>query len=277
MKKIATHNDVEIFAPDSSRFSFLKSPYAAHMTKSAVDIYYGSFGSDAVSPVDGKIIDIQSFDTPTPFKNRNSKEYVIAISQGSHVIKILHVKPRVSLGESISRGDDLGTFIKNGYFIFWNDPVMHVEVRRPDDYLRASNDLCLTPCIKWGELSSSRTLELDCRVEEINNKYSLLNSNYDTCGQVSGFAVNGGFLDGYIPLHHDGGFFGLIKPEGFSYPEVSELEIIRGDADVECAGIAFCLSFNEPRIKVIPQKYGDRIFSVGDRVKIRLRVQNGSR
>jgi hypothetical protein len=44
-----------------------------------VDIYYGSFGSGAVSPVDGKIIDIRSYDTPTPFKNIYSKEYHIAI------------------------------------------------------------------------------------------------------------------------------------------------------------------------------------------------------
>jgi ABC-type cobalamin/Fe3+-siderophores transport system ATPase subunit len=95
VKKIAGHELIEIYAPDKSRFSFLKSPYAAHKTNSAVDIYHGSFGSEAVSPVDGKIIDIRSFDTPTPFKNIDSKEYLIAIKQGNHVIKILHIKPDV--------------------------------------------------------------------------------------------------------------------------------------------------------------------------------------
>ena len=111
MKKIASHSDVDIFAPRNSRFSFLKSPYAAHKTGSAVDIYYGDFGSDAFSPVDGRIIDIKSYDTPTPFKDWNSKEYVIAIRQHHHVIKILHIKPDVSPGDVISKGDKIGTFI----------------------------------------------------------------------------------------------------------------------------------------------------------------------
>ncbi len=148
MKKIASHCDVDIFAPDTSRFSFLKSPYAAHKTGSAVDIYYGDFESDAFSPVDGKIIDIKSYDTPTLFKDWNSKEYIIAIRQNHYVIKILHIKPDVYPGEMISKGDKIGTFIHNGYFIFWNDPVMHVEVRQAEDYLRASNQHSLTPNIE---------------------------------------------------------------------------------------------------------------------------------
>ncbi|HEY9206095.1 MAG TPA: hypothetical protein VIO58_09250 [Candidatus Methanoperedens sp.] len=276
MKKIASHENVEIFAPGNSRFSFLKSPYAAHKTGSAVDIYYGTFGGEAASPADGKIIDIRSFDAPTPFKGRNSKEYIIALQHDSHAIKILHVKPDVSVGENISAGDKIGTFIKNGYFIFWNDPVMHVEVRPPDDYLRASNVLRLTPEIEWSSLSFSKTLELECRVEEIKDNYSFLSTvsaDYDTCGHVEGFAMDGGFLDGYVPSNHEGGFFGLIRPAGFFHPGVSKLEITVRDREVECAGLAFCLSFNEPRIKVIPKKYGDEFFSIGDNVNIRIQVQ----
>ncbi len=276
MRKIASHENIEILAPDNSRFSFLKSPYAAHKTGSAVDIYYGSFGSDAVSPVDGKIIDIRSFDAPTPFKERNTTEYLIALQQGSHAVKILHTKPEVSIGEKISAGDKIGTFIKNGYFIFWNDPVMHVEVRRPGDYMRASNVLCLEPDIEWSGLSSSGILELECRVEEIRNNYSLLSSrpaDYDTCGAVKGFVMNGGFLDGYVASNTEGGFFGLIKREGFFHPEVSMLEIIGEEREIECSGLAFCLSFNEPRIKVIPKKYGDKLFSIGDNVNIRIGIR----
>ena len=272
MKKIASHEDVDIFAPDDSRFSFLKSPYAAHQTGSAVDIYYGNFGSDALSPVDGKIIDIRSFDSPTPFKDRDSKEYVIAIRRNEHVVKILHVKPDVSVDENISAGDKIGTFIHNGYFIFWNDPVMHVEVRKPDDYLRASNKLRLGPEITWGRLSLRQDLELECRVEEINNKYSLLSGYYDTCGKVNGFAMDGGFLDGFVSSNPGEGFFGIVRPEGFFGPEVSSLEVRRGNKKIECGGVGFCFSFTEPRIKVIPRKYGDKLFSEGERVSIRLKV-----
>ncbi|MCZ7356037.1 MAG: hypothetical protein O8C66_08655 [Candidatus Methanoperedens sp.] len=272
MKKIASREDIDIFAPHNSRFSFLKSPYAAHKTFSAVDIYYGDFGSEALSPVDGKIIDIRSFDTPTPFKNRDSKEYVMALEQGGHVIKILHIKPDVSIGMEISKGDKIGTFVRNGYFIFWNDPVMHVEVRKSGDYLRASNDLPLTPYIEWEDLPSSKSLELVCRVEKILDNYSLLCAPYDTCGNVMGFAMCGGFIDGYISSDHDEGFFGIVNPQGFLNPQVSELEITSGGKEIKCSGISFCLSLTQPRIKVIPKKYGDKPFSPDEEVRIRIKV-----
>jgi len=274
MKKIASHETIEIYAPDESRFSFLKSPYAAHKTNSAVDIYYGSFGGTAVSPVDGNIIDIRSYDTPTPFKNKDSKEYLIAIEQGDHVIKILHIKPDVSIGEKISRGDRIGTFIKNGYFIFWNDPVMHVEVRKPHDYLRASNNLNLIPAIDWNKVSAPipDVMDFECRVEDINERYAQLCAPYQTCGDVMGFSIDGGFIDGYVSSYPDD-FFGVIKPGGFTRPKVTQLEITLDGSKIKCGGVAFCLAFNEPRIKVIPQRYAEKPFSKGDKVRIKLGIQ----
>jgi hypothetical protein len=271
MKKIASHGDIDIFAPDESRFSFLKSPYAAHKTHSAVDIYYGDFGSDALSPVDGEVIDVRSFDTPTPFRNRDFTEYVIAIRQNDHVIKILHVKPEVSPGDAVSKGDCIGTFIHNGYFIFWNDPVMHVEVRKPGDYLRASNNMRLTPNIKWSELPASKTLDLECLVEGTNKRYAILCAPSRACNDIGGFAIDGGFLDGYIP-YSDNSFFGIIKPDGFYHPIIS-LEVTKDNSEIKCSGIAFRLSFIEPNIKLIPLKYGDRLFEAGEKVRIKLGIQ----
>jgi len=273
MKKIARHGDIDLFAPPDSRFSFLKSPYAAHITHSAVDIYYGSFGSAALSPVDGEIIEVSSFDTPTPFKGRDFTEYLIAIRQEKYVIKILHVKPLVSEGETISKGDRIGTFIRNGYFIFWNDAAMHVEVRKPDDYRRASNNLHLMPEIKWSGLLSSKILELECRVEEVYKNYSILSVDHHTSGEVMGFSIDGGFIDGYIPLGEESGFYGIIKPEGFFHPDISSLEVKMNDTMVRCKGIGFCLSFVLPRIKVIPEKFGDMPFMVGQKVNIRIALR----
>ena len=274
MKKIASHETIEIYAPDESRFSFLKSPYAAHKTNSAVDIYYGSFGGEALSPVDGKIIDIRSYDTPTPFKNKDSKEYLIAIARGDHAIKIIHIEPDVSIGQKISRGDRIGTFIKNGYFIFWNDPVMHVEVRKPHDYLRASNNLNLIPAIDWNRVPSPihKIMDLKCHVEDINERYAQLCAPYQTCGEVKGFSIDVGFIDGYVSSYPDD-FFGVINPEGFTRPKVTELEITSNGSKIKFGGIAFCLAFSEPWIKVIPQRYGEKLFSKGDEVRIRLGIQ----
>ena len=271
MKKIASHGEIDIFAPDDSGYSFLKSPYAAHKTHSAVDIYYGDFGSDALSPVDGEVIDVRSFDSPTPFKNRDFTEYVIAIRQNEHVIKILHVKPDVSPGDAVSKGESIGTFIHNGYFIFWNDPVMHVEVRKPGDYLRASNNMRLTPNIEWGRLPESKTLELECRLQEINKRYALFSAPSQACGDVMGFAMDGGFLDGYISPSSDG-FFGIIKPDGSYHPAVS-FEVTKDNSKIECGGVAFSLSFLKPKIKIIPLKYGDILFHIGEKVSIKIEVE----
>ncbi len=272
MKEIAGHNDVSIYAPDNSRFSFMKSPYAAHNTNSAVDIYSGCFGGKALSPVDGRIIDIRSFYTPTPFKEKDSKEYLIAIQQGKYVVKIIHIKPDVLPGDEISRGQSIGTYIKNGYFIFWNDAVMHVEVRDPNDYLRASNNFQLSPRIRWGSLPNGEISEFDCVVEEVKESYSLLCAPYRTCGEIGGFPIDTGFIDGYISSNKDGHFFGVLKPEGFFRPEVSVLEITKENKQVRCSGIAFCLSFNEPRIKFIPEKYGEKPLDPGDKIHIRFGI-----
>lgn len=272
MKKIASHDNIDIFAPGNSRFSFLKSPYAAHRTFSAVDIYYGSFGSEAFSPVTGKVIDIRKFDSPTPFKNRDFPEYIIAIQQEKYVIKILHVEPEISEEDIVSKGDRIGNFIRNGYFIFWNDPVVHVEVRHPDDYLRASNNLCLKPSIEWNNLPYSGILEIDCRVKEINDKYALLSAPYETCGNLKGFPLKGGFLDGYVSTDRGSGFFGIIHQQGHSIPELLSIEITKDGSEIECAGISFCLNFRRPFIKVIPVSHGKRPFSPGDAIHIRIEV-----
>ena len=274
MKKIAGHDDVDIYAPDNSRFSFMKSPYAAHKTNSAVDIYYGCFGDGALSPVDGKVIDIRSFDTPTPFKGRDSKEYLIAIQQGKYVVKIIHIEPDISIGEEISIGERIGTFIKNGYFIFWNDPVMHVEVRDPRNYLRASNDHELLPNIEWRNLPDGKKVEFECVVEEVNENYSLLYAPSHTCGIIRGFAIDGGFIDGYISSNGEDHFFGILKPGVFFRPHFSVLEITKENRSVRCSGIAFSLSlsFNEPGIKLIPEKYGDKPLFKGDKIKIVLDI-----
>ena len=272
MKKIAGHDGVDIYAPDNSRFSFMKSPYAAHKTNSAVDIYYGCFGNEALSPVDGKVIDIRSFDTPTPFKGRDSKEYLIAIQQGKYVVKIIHIEPDISIGKEISIGERIGTFIKNGYFIFWNDPVMHVEVRDPCNYLRASNHLELLPNIEWRSLPDGKKVEFECVVEEVNDNYSLLHAPFQTCGIIRGFTIDGGFIDGYISSNGEDHFFGILKSGGFFRPEFFVLEITKENRSVRCSGIAFSLSFNEPRIKLIPEKYGDKPLSKGDKINIVLDI-----
>jgi hypothetical protein len=151
---------------------------------------------------------------------------------------------------------------------------MHVEVRKLNDYLRASNDLKLTPAIDWNRVTAPfpDVMDLKCRVEEINKFYTILSAPYQTCGEVMFFSIDRGFIDGYVSSYPDD-FFGLIKPEGFIRPKVTDLGITSDGSKINCAGIAFSLAFNEPRIKVIPQRYGEKPFSKRDEVQIRLRIK----
>ncbi len=116
-------------------------------------------------------------------------------------------------------------------------------------------------------------MEFNCYVEDVNNRYSLISAPYETCGDIKGFGIDGGFLDGYISSNHDDGFFGIIKQQGFFHSEAMSIEVTKDDSKIECGGVAFCLSFDEPMIKVIPKKYGDRLLSADDDVNIKLAIK----
>jgi len=57
----------------------------------------------------------------------------------------MHVSPEVNEGDSISNGDIIGRTITNGFFSYWADPAIHVEVRRCGDFLRPLGGFKLRP------------------------------------------------------------------------------------------------------------------------------------
>lgn len=286
MIPIAECRGVEIFAPISGKVSFFKSPFAAHTSLSAVDIYPGGdFGDMAPSPVEGTVIDIREYSTPTPFIERDFVEYITAIKQGDSVVKILHIKPAVTIGDTISVGDPLGTLIHNGYFYFWNDPPMHVEVRKAGDYIRASNHNPLITSISFFSPDSSLESEIHCKVVFCDERYALLKGEYE--GQdVKGFELGGCLLDGLVPVGSVDSidYFGLIgeyvpvpyvKSAGnrFMISSHNVKASIVSDAlnkHVDCMALGFSLFFLEPTIKVIPLTYGQKLFNIEDEVIIKM-------
>lgn len=298
LEPVAQSRSVTIFAPTTGKFSFLKSPFAAHTTLSAIDIYPGGgFGDMAPSPVDGTVIDIREYLTPTPFRSRDFREYITAIRQGDSVVRILHVKPAVKVGDTISAGDPLGTLIHNGYFYFWNDPPLHIEIRQQGDYIRASNNNPLTPCFGFSTTDSSLESILPCRVVFSDERFALLEGPYE--GQeVKGYRLGGCLLDGLVPVAQvdDIDYFGLIglhppcsviRSTGNRYMvstdrvkaeiqagvqgKVHNTSLKRGHID--CLALAFSLSHLAPAIKVIPKQYGQNLFRVGDEVIVRLSLR----
>ena len=286
MRPVASARGVDIFCPENGKFAFLKSPFAAHTTLSAVDIYSGgTFGDIAPSPVEGEVIDIREYPSPTPFRDRDFMEYIIAIRQDDSVVKILHSKPVVDVGDTVDVGDPLGILIKNGYFYFWNEPPLHVEIRDAGDYIRASNN---NPLLTKFSFSGYNSMEsnIKCRVVFCNEKYALLKGDYSGDG-VKGYELGGCLLDGIISLvdWEAIDYFGLIGTDvpvpcmrsvgnRFMISAKYVTASISTEKPVNCRALGFSLSFCEPTIKLIPLKYGEKLFDVGDYVDIKLNLLN---
>jgi hypothetical protein len=255
MRRIASHKELNILAPETARFSFFKSPYPSHRNRSAVDIYYGNFGDTAFSPVSGKIIDIRKYATPTPYTDKSYPEYLIAIKHDhNHTVKILHVHPEVNIGDEVKAGDEIGHFIWNGYFDNWNDACMHVEVRDTEDYLRATNHHPLRANIPTLPIPAEETLSLKCRVERECKNYTLLSSpHHHTARWIKGYAVKEGFIDGFIPLEGEG-FFGLVGANRLTPCLKASVRITDDNEEpLTCRGIAFLLHHQKPFIKLVHQ------------------------
>jgi hypothetical protein len=128
---------------NNHHFTIGTSPYYAHQHGLAIDIYQNlSLNNyEVFSPISGKVIKTKALIAPRPkFHEGINADYLILISNSNNqeaVFKILHVKPRVKVGEKIEIGDSLGKTIRNGYFAYWSSPHLHLEIRPIEDAIRA--------------------------------------------------------------------------------------------------------------------------------------------
>ena len=121
---------VEVWAPSRSWFlSFFSSPYYPHIMCRALDISTSpQFGDDALSPVDGVVRSIKKIEAgPGPF---SKEDYVIFIEARRAWIKIMHIEPRVRVGERVRVGDAIGRYIRTNFFRRHDLPHMHLEIHR---------------------------------------------------------------------------------------------------------------------------------------------------
>jgi hypothetical protein len=211
VEAVACSEGVRVHCPAVGRFSFFNSPYPPHRGCSAVDIYPGvGFGCEAPSPVEGEVVAIRAVKCPggRGFE-ASTLDYVIllrSLENPERWVKVLHVKPHVLVGEVVGVGKPLGFLLRSGFFDFWTDPHIHVEVRSPSDPIRASGGFTLERLI---ELDTVNGLigELRGFVVESKPEYSLISLN-NGLGRGLPVNVDGevGFLDGGIPHY---GYFGV--------------------------------------------------------------------
>lgn len=147
---VAEVEGVDIHAPHDGFISYFNSPYYAHQKATALDIY--ALNRDynvAFSPVAGRVMKIHSFMPPgRSFLQQHDPEQLIILASKNlqpRFIRLLHINSAVKVGDNIAVGDKLGTLIRSGFFNYWTDPHIHIDVRRHGNLLRAKGSLSLTP------------------------------------------------------------------------------------------------------------------------------------
>lgn len=177
MELVASSQGVSIQCPSDGKVSFFNSPYPAHHVYTAIDVYPKRFFGDAApSPVRGEVVKIRRVMCPIGrFFEGSSFDYVILIRSSENpdrLTKILHVAPIVETGEIVEAGEDLGILLRSGYFNFWTEPHIHVEIRKPSDPLRARGAFEIKRSTEIDQAETPK--ELRGTAIEVKRDYSLI-------------------------------------------------------------------------------------------------------
>lgn len=286
MKKIAESMGVEIYAEKGWEYTFFASPYPAHHEFRAMDIYQGKeFGDVAASPVSGTVYKTMRFDSPSIGK-KSLPEYLTLIRCGDYLVKIMHVKPSVAEGDVVGLGDPIGTFIVNGYFTYWVDAGMHLEVRNLRDFVRARGGCELTSCIaeeaKAADVSVLEGMVVKATYRNISvlpdfPKVAVAGSSpafLDGATLIGRCGVLGVFPVGETVYFH-GIRIGKISHVGkhMSAVKLDALSVSAGGVDF--AGLSFM--FGSRLVRLLPKKFGEPKLKEGDRITIDLVNEDESR
>ena len=290
MKCIASSVGVKIYCPEKGRFSFFNSPYPAHHAFAGIDVYPGrTFGDVAPSCVRGKVTAVRRVKCP-PRKDFECSphDYVILLCSSENPerwIKVLHVEPSVKVGDIIEIGEDLGVLLRSGFFDFWTDPHLHIEVRKPSDPIRARGGFKFDRLLRLGE--STFTEDLSGTVVESKPEYSLvaLNEEFEY-GIMADIEGQPGLLDAGIP------HYGWIGVHTKSSPkiggtvrlcgtEIGTIKSVYSDMGVaECSNLVYKLKgksvglslyfypFSIPLVKIIPHRPNELNLKVSEEVSV---------
>jgi hypothetical protein len=129
------------------RFSLYNSPYPAHDTGCAIDLYPA--GNEGLSPVAGEVLETRTVRAP-PKPYAADEEFLLLIdvdvdrtglrvderADEGLIARVLHVRPSVTPGDTVDVGDPLGPMIRSGFFAPWVGNHVHIGFRRPDQNRR---------------------------------------------------------------------------------------------------------------------------------------------
>ena len=201
MMEIGRYGDAVLKIPESAYFSFFNSPYIGHRTGTAVDVYYEN---KVLYPLEeGRVLEIRRVNPPRYIPV--DEDYLMVIKYESACLKILHVKPEVSVGEQVSLGDALGEQILSGFFRPWSDRHAHFELRNCDDAYRARGAYPLLPRIlKRVPLLIGNTLKI------VERKEHYVWAEPVRCGSLGMTPLGevGAWVEGGLPHYGYGAIYG---------------------------------------------------------------------
>ncbi|MCO8267936.1 hypothetical protein NKF06_15405 [Haloferax sp. AB510] len=145
------------------RFSLYNSPYPAHDSGCAIDLYVADDDPVARSPVAGVVRETRTVRAPDkPYAHDD--EYLILVDVDADatgldwlgdaaddpreglVARILHVDPGVHAGDEVAVGDSLGRLVRSGFFAPWVANHVHLGFRPTDaNHHRAQGSLPVSP------------------------------------------------------------------------------------------------------------------------------------
>lgn len=290
---VAGVDGVTIHCPSEGRYAFYNSPYPAHRLSTGIDIYPGKgFGEAADSPVSGRVILVRKVRAPQARRFRDHGHDTVILLESwenpERVIKILHVEPSVQEGDSLETRQTLGTLIRSGYFGYSTAPHVHLEVRRPEDPLRARGGLRFERLQEIGNVPELGSLEgfVHRSVAEYAEIEIRGASRWGLQCEAGGAP---GVLDGGIPyygwlgVHTDAtprreGSVNLCGKEIADISEMGPLGCVATCRDFsltvgnERVGLSTCLHpKGDPRFLLIPLSQGGLSLEPGARFSIEIR------
>ncbi len=205
--ELVFYGNAKIYLPRGYYFSFANSPYYAHQYFKAVDIYPVPGETTVASPFNGKLV----------YYKVIHGEHVSGYRVGDYYVRLLHLKPLISIGEEVGVGDLLGELVESPYFYPWTDPHMHLEIREKPEFVRASGGLELKPSEELLEnfkkiLSDTMRPIKPVITGEINSirkgKYMLVKLKNGFKGYMTPLIVGSksgiGFIDAGLPYYGHG-------------------------------------------------------------------------
>lgn len=266
--------------------SLFNSPYYAHNHGIAVDLYLGpgKFGAEAPCPTPGKVINIRKVRAPIRKKfNAEETDYLIILKSEENpkqLIKILHVNPKLKIGENLDVGDNLGTLIRSGFFNFWTDPHIHLEIRNPGDAIRAKGSYPIHLLSLEKKRDSEPDNSFKCKVIDVRTDYTMVEPSRKVIiklGKFHGFAtkINNelGILDCGLPHYGFGGvllekndfdlgqevYMGNLQIGNVFEKQQNIAAIKLKPLSISCEGIdlrglSLYITFKKPLIKLLSRK-----------------------